>query len=103
LFQWRGSHWQEIDTWSWIEKIDLPPCYGIWKGPFIDFGDLSLESGVWIYGDGNCCPSGGELTVSFEIVGNKLAVADWNHEMGEGSLSDPWRNLDQAKCLAPVK
>jgi hypothetical protein len=103
LFKWRDSHWQEIDTWSWIEAIDLPPCYGIWKGPFIDFNDLSLESDVWIYGDGNCCPSGGKLAVSFEIVGNRLSVADWKHEMGEGSLSDPWRNIDEAKCMTSVK
>ena len=103
LFQWRDDHWQEMDTLSWRKEITLPPCYGMWKGPFIDFHEMTLESDVWIEGDGNCCPSGGKLTASFAIVGNRLSVADWSHDIGEGSLSDPWRQLDRNKCLEPAR
>jgi hypothetical protein len=97
VFQWRSSHWQEMDTWSWRKQIVLPPCYGMWKGPFIDFEAMSLESKVWIDGDGNCCPSGGTVTVSFEFFGEELRVVKWNHDMSlsTGSPQDPWRRCER--------
>lgn len=98
LFAWKGTHWQEVDTQSWRKAITLPPCYGIWKGPSIDFEALTLKSDVWIEGDGNCCGSGGTLSVAFHIVNDVLRVAEWSHALGEGTPSDPWRRIDPSKC-----
>ncbi len=100
LFRWTGSFWQEVDTLSWVRSIRLPPCYGLWKGPFLDFETLSLEMDVWIDGDGNCCPSGGSLRVRFSIRDDVLAVEEWRHvrSEGDGSPWDPERGIDTARC-----
>ena len=98
LLAWRADHWQEIDTLSWIKSIRLPPCYGLWKGPFLDLAALKLEMDVWIDGDGNCCPTGGRLLATFAVEKDALAVVEWRHVPGDGSPSDPGRGIDPARC-----
>lgn len=100
LFHWKDDHWQEVDTLSWIKEINLPACYGLWKGPFVDFESLSLDMPVWIDGDANCCPTGGTLRVQFAIQGDALKVVEWRHVRSEGDGS-PWdqgRRIDTSKC-----
>jgi len=98
LFHWRQDHWQEIDTRQWMDAIELPPCYGIWKGPRIDFEKLSFVSGVWIEGDGNCCPSGGEIRIRLAIEGERLTITHQEHDLSEatGKVSDPHRRLGES-------
>jgi hypothetical protein len=100
LLQWKGAYWQEIDTTSWSKVITLPPCYGLWKGPFLDFESLSLDMSVWINGDGNCCPTGGRLKVKFKIEGDVLKVAEWRHvrSKDDGTPWDSGRRIDVSKC-----
>lgn len=98
LFAWKGSYWQEVDTKSWEKAIDLPPCYGIWKGPWIDFEKLSFDSQVWIDGDGNCCGSGGSVSVKFQIARDALRVTACSHTRGDGTPWDSWRQIDRTRC-----
>jgi hypothetical protein len=99
LLHWRKDHWQEVDTRSWWKDIVLPPCYGLWKGPFLDFAALSLDMAVWIEGDGNCCPTGGRLKVTFRIRKDRLTLRDWHHihSDDEGSPWDPGRGIDASR------
>lgn len=99
LFQWKEDHWKEIDVRSWASQIQLPPCYGIWKGPFLDFETLTYDTPVWIAGDGNCCPSGGEVHAQLEIVDDALRVTRWVHDKA-GSVDDPWRKKAVEHCLS---
>jgi hypothetical protein len=105
LFRWKGTYWQEVDTASWKKAITLPPCYGLWKGPFLEFETLTLDMPVWIDGDGNCCPTGGTLKVKFALEGDVLEVTEWHHVRSEndGNPSDSWRRIDAAKCGAKPK
>ena len=51
----------------------VPPGWGVWKG-FIDIRDPVYSSPVWRTNDANCCPTGGEITINFSLVGSALQV-----------------------------
>ena len=55
-------------------KKVLPPKHGVWKGGHFDINNLKFESFTWQDGDGNCCPSGGKVTINFEIIANQIFV-----------------------------
>jgi hypothetical protein len=74
LFLWRDGAWQEIDTRSWLRTLKLPPGHGIWKGVVVDPRTFSARSSVWRDGDGNCCPSGGEVDVRLALKGRRLEI-----------------------------
>lgn len=69
----------EIDNESWRD-IDLPALLPtgleIWKGVAFNYDTMTARTGLWRPSDGNCCPSGGEATLSFEIVGDRLALVE---------------------------
>ena len=100
LFEWTEGYWQEVDTRAWRKDLKLPPCYGLWKGPFIDFDTFKLEMGVWIAGDGNCCPTGGTLKVEFDVRDNALVIAKFEHLRTEedGNPWEAWRKNDESRC-----
>lgn len=67
----------EIDNASW--RADdlpglLPPGLEIWKGVTFNYDTLTARTGLWRPSDGNCCPSGGEATLIFEIRGDRLVL-----------------------------
>ena len=74
LFLWRDGAWQEIDTQSWLQTLKLPPGHGIWKGVVVDPRTFTARSSVWRDGDGNCCPSGGEVDVRLALKGRRLEI-----------------------------
>lgn len=73
--------WRRIDIESWRADIDalLPEGLGIWQGVDYDFDDwfydsLTARTPLWREGDGNCCATGGEALIDFEIVEDRLEV-----------------------------
>lgn len=69
----------EIDNETWRETdlpALLPAGLEIWKGVAFNYDDDSLtaRTSLWTSHDGNCCPSGGEATLVFEIRGDRLVL-----------------------------
>lgn len=66
--------WQQIDIETWRDSIGdkLPKGLEIWKGVDFDFadwfyGEMNARTPLWKPDDGNCCPTGGEAIIHFEI------------------------------------
>lgn len=80
LFRWdeASKSWQDIELESWRDSLDakLPKGFGIWKGVDYDFEGLAATSKLWRDKDANCCPSGGDALLDFEIIGRKLTLQD---------------------------
>ncbi|MBX3594378.1 hypothetical protein [Sphingomonas sp.] len=80
LYRWDdgAGAWQDIELESWRDGLDarLPKGFGIWKGIDYDFEGMGGFSKLWRDKDGNCCPSGGDATLNFEIRGRSLALTE---------------------------
>lgn len=69
----------EIDNESWRDTdlpALLPAGLEIWKGVAFNYDALTARTGLWRASDGNCCPSGGEATLVFEIRGDRLVLTE---------------------------
>jgi len=76
LFLRRGTELIEIDSLSWGRELELPVGHAIWKGIDIDPATFQISTSVWQDGDGNCCPSGGSLSVQLKLVGRRLVIEE---------------------------
>lgn len=83
LLAYDGSAWAPVDIDSWKDTIGkfLPEDREIWKGVDYDFGDwlygdLTATTPLWDSSDPNCCPSGGDAIIHFDIVDAVLTVRD---------------------------
>lgn len=83
LLAYDGTDWARVDIDSWQETIGkfLPEDREIWKGVDYDFGDwaygeLSATTPLWKGSDPNCCPTGGDALIHFDIVDGVLTVRD---------------------------
>jgi hypothetical protein len=88
----------EEKYWVWSEEHDrpvdlkqnevtsdalmqtLPEGYYIAWGGLFDIESLSLESYVRRPGDNNCCPTGGWITLKYEIDGSSLRVISCTYD-----------------------
>jgi len=91
VFVAAGSGWSEMRNSQsedgaappWVSQLmaRLPPHHGLWKGIRIDYSTLTGSSPVWRDGDGNCCPSGGEIRFRLRLAdpqtGFELAEAHY--------------------------
>ena len=80
MFRWDGSDARlvQIDNLSWWDDLDarLPEGLGAWKGVvFLDEG-LSAHTALWRSDDGNCCPTGGEAMLDFQIENDRLVLTE---------------------------
>ncbi|WP_439470569.1 hypothetical protein [Brevundimonas sp.] len=71
----------EIDNETWRDAdlpALLPTGLEIWKGVAFNYDDESLtaRTSLWTSRDGNCCPSGGQATLVFEIRGGRLVLTE---------------------------
>lgn len=69
----------EIDNETWRDTdlpALLPTGLEIWKGVTFNYDGLTARTGLWRASDGNCCPSGGEATLVFEIRGDRLVLTE---------------------------
>ncbi len=81
-FLWLESAWQRLDTSSWSKELSrrLPADHGVWKGVVLDLENMRAESPVWRTDrDGNCCPTGGHVTVEFRLDGDRLVIDRAEH------------------------
>ncbi|MEG3180653.1 hypothetical protein [Sphingomonas sp. LT1P40] len=79
LFRFNAvAGWGDIELESWWSTLParLPKGFGVWKGVEYDFEGLAATSKLWRDKDPNCCPSGGEVMLDFEIEGRKLVLND---------------------------
>lgn len=85
IFRWTPGEVPEltqIDNWSWRDALAerLPAGLEVWKGVDYRYND----DGVWAWtrlwqpNDGNCCPSGGEAMLNFEITDDALILTSVN-------------------------
>lgn len=103
LFHWHEGRWTQIDADGWRTQLELAPCLGLWKDPEIDFGSLTSTAAVWVAGDGNCCPTGGELHLQLGIVDHRLAVITSEHRGFDASVLDQeWRHPYLGECRTSV-
>jgi len=85
LFRWEPDAAEplvQIDNWSWREQLagQLPTGLEVWKGVDYRYADNELWAWtkLWQPNDGNCCPSGGEAMLSFEIRDDVLVLSGAN-------------------------
>ena len=85
LFRWSPDAAEplvQVDNWSWSEQLAerLPTGLEVWKG--VDYryadGEILAWTKLWQSNDGNCCPSGGEATLGFEIRDDVLVLGGVN-------------------------
>jgi hypothetical protein len=81
-FLWQPGRWVEIDAQAWKKDLRLPAGHGLWKGVVVDPTAFTARSSVWREGDGNCCPSGGEVRVRLEVRGRALRAAAQDYRAG---------------------
>jgi hypothetical protein len=61
-------------------KEILPENRAVWKGGGFDIATLSYKHSVWQKGDGNCCPSAGQVNMQLEIRDKALVVVESNYD-----------------------
>ena len=71
----------EIDNETWRDTdlpTLLPTGLEIWKGVAFNYDDNSLtaRTALWTSRDGNCCPTGGQATLVFEIRDGRLVLTE---------------------------
>lgn len=85
LFRWSPDAAEplvQVDNWSWRAQLaqQLPTGLEVWKG--VDYhyadGEIRAWTKLWQPNDGNCCPSGGEAGLSFEIRDDVLVLGGVN-------------------------
>jgi len=89
LYQWSPARedqeagWQRIDVDSWLTDIGemLPAGLEIWKGVRYELvdpwhGGMLARTSLWRRDDANCCPTGGDAIIEFEIGDDRLVATD---------------------------
>jgi hypothetical protein len=85
LFRWSPDAAEplvQIDNWSWREQLAerLPTGLEVWKGVDYRYADSEIWAWtkLWQPNDGNCCPSGGEASLTFELRNDALVLGGVN-------------------------
>jgi hypothetical protein len=70
----------EIDVRQWRATLDarLPKGLEVWKGVDFHWSALAAWTPLWALDDANCCASGGEANLDFEIRDGVLVLTDVN-------------------------
>lgn len=67
---------RQIDNFTWREGLDarLPQGLEVWKGVNFAYEALMADTALWRTSDANCCPTGGEAYLDFEIRDDRLTL-----------------------------
>lgn len=81
MFRWSGSgepNLVQIDNMSWRDDLDsrLPEGLEVWKGVRFLYDALIAHTPLWLGDDANCCPSGGEAILDFDLQHDRLVLKD---------------------------
>ena len=103
LFRWSPDAAEplvQVDNWTWREQLAarLPAGLEVWKGVDYRYADSELWAWtkLWQPNDGNCCPSGGEAMLSFEIENDALVLSgvNVNEPLLEAAMTVPTEVFD---------
>lgn len=102
VLQWTNRRWSQIDPNKWVSELTLPPCYEIWKGRRADLKAMRGQSSVWVAGDANCCPSGGDVTAALEIRDRAIRVRHQQPQLVplEKFQKEPDRARELKACMS---
>lgn len=66
----------QIDNFSWRDGLDarLPRGLEVWKGVRFLYGGLMAQTSLWRSNDANCCPTGGEAYLDFEMRDDRMVL-----------------------------
>ena len=81
---WQWGDWQRLDVTSWYKEVNsfVPSGYrvhGVSETHF-DLPGMKNISPVAKHGDGNCCPTGGTVTIQFRWEDLSLAISDVTYD-----------------------
>jgi len=64
------------DNFTWREGLGarLPQGLEVWKGVNFAYEALMADTALWRTSDANCCPTGGEAHLDFEIRDDRLTL-----------------------------
>jgi hypothetical protein len=67
---------RQIDNFTWREGLGarLPQGLEVWKGVNFAYEALMADTALWRTSDANCCPTGGEAYLDFEIRDDRLTL-----------------------------
>ncbi len=73
-----GYRLVDIDVFTWQASVaeHLPAGLEIWKGVEFDWPGLSARTALWRESDANCCPTGGEAHLLFDIEDGVLVLRE---------------------------
>jgi uncharacterized protein len=76
LFVWRNRHWWDVDVTSWLGTLQsrLPKGFGVWKGVYPDYRNMTATTPLWRDGDGNASPTGGQATIRLALRGDRIVL-----------------------------
>ena len=76
LFVWRDGHWNKVDHEAWIAQlpVKLGRPVTIQRGPWPDWGRLTVETNLWKPTDGGCCGTGGRVKVWLKLDHDKIVI-----------------------------
>lgn len=101
ILQWQDGHWLQIESRQWMSDFKLPPCYAIWKGQSVNLKSWQATSAVWVAGDSNCCPSGGEISGTLELRDRAIRVREQKPRLVPIAQLPPEVDRNELKaCLA---
>ncbi len=70
----------DIESISEVLTSVLPAGFGVWKGGGLDMKTLTFRNWVWKPDDANCCPTGGAVTIRFQVDHAQLLVTEKNYD-----------------------
>ena len=78
LVEDQGRPLVQIDNFSWRDTLQarLPQGLEVWKGVDFAYGALMADTALWRTDDANCCPTGGEAFLDFEIRDDRLTLTN---------------------------
>jgi hypothetical protein len=84
LWNSKSNQWGKLETESWMKKLVMPnKDVSPWKGIWVDLETMTSKIYLYKQGDGNCCPTGGLLTVRLSITDNHFSVVSTEYDKNQ--------------------
>lgn len=80
----------QIDNFSWRDTLKdrLPQGLEVWKGVRFIYGALMADTALWRADDANCCPTGGDALLDFEITDDRLVLTGVQVNDASGAVAE---------------
>ncbi len=76
LFLYRDGAWTSIDIQTWLDDLAkrLPKGLSANKGIYPNWKTMTARTALWRGNDPNCCPTGGNATLTLRVQGARLVL-----------------------------